>query len=364
MERKAIPLKDSCMKESKLADHILSDDDDDSVLIKNIKDQYDRIVHNIHLEANESMSLDSNSTAESRAHFAPPISAPTIAVVKQKPESSNSKICILLFVSFSLTILGSYWILYLCNDVMHAKIRVNQQKFSPEHHHIPIFLDIPGLSDFNLTSILSDCAGLKSRPIDIHQDFVYQKRKEAVRFDFLTTNSLCGLRHVASRPFKVFFLIQNPMVRLLQNYVDRNDSFSPNYDKRALHLKSFDEHLNWSPSSASSDHIDNSLTRSILCRMSGKLNNDDLNTTRTFLTENAHVGNFLDHMKAISMFQHKFNWKMISSSSQSAYHCIDNQFKKVLTDEKRLLHQNVKNDLLLTVYKDHFYDFNIYLDYV
>ena len=68
-------------------------------------------------------------------------------------------------------------------------------------------------------------------------------------YDFLTLKSLCGWHQPYLRKLKFFFLIENPVLRLVENYEGiKYPDRRLRHDKAYFHFNSFNEYLKWSSS--------------------------------------------------------------------------------------------------------------------
>lgn len=300
------------MKESQLQTDILDEDDDYYVqmLQRSIAADYAKQVGKIQNELEEEMSLDSSSNGERNVIY-PVIKPPTPVHVKSTNEELKSASTIsknrfsLVVGVFALFVIVAFILgaVYLQPDniahtylerrgiLQHESItpkensetetgigKENYQHSLQDGVEIPIFLNLPGTSSLNSASLLHECSGLKSISINDYFDSINQNK--SLNFDYVTATSLCGLNRNAQKhqhnQFKVFLIIQNPITRMMQHYVELNTK-----NKWARqNLKTFTEYVEW-PSK--SDKRNNILTRSILCKMKGELTNYDLNNTRTFL---------------------------------------------------------------------------------
>ena len=402
------------MKESQLQTDILDEDDDYYVqmLQRSIAADYAKQVGKIQNELEEEMSLDSSSNGERNVIY-PVIKPPTPVHVTSTNEELKSASTIsknrfsLVVGVFALFVIVAFILgaVYLQPDniahtylerrgiLQHERItpkensetetgigKENYQHSLQDEVEIPIFLNLPGTSSLNSASLLHECSGLKSISINDYFDSINQVRyfglfldlpyyyyyfkiqNKSLNFDYVTATSLCGLNRNAQKhqhnQFKVFLIIQNPITRMMQHYVELNTK-----NKWARqNLKTFTEYVEW-PSK--SDKRNNILTRSILCKMKGELTNYDLNITRTFLQNHAYVGNSLDYVDTIKGLKDKFHWKIRKQlSSVQVDNCLNGKLKKVSLYHSRLLQMHgASEDLLHRIYRENYHDFSIYLDH-
>jgi len=124
--------------------------------------------------------------------------------------------------------------------------------------------------------------------------------------------------------------------------------------------------MNWLSAISENNNV---LTRSIVCKKNGDLNNVDLDHAKTFLWKNTYVGDFLDYTNATVMLESIFKGKMKTLSSStgvtSGIDCLDIHIKKHSVDQARLLQrQYIGGEHLQKIHATNFHDFSIYLDYV
>jgi len=254
--------------------------------------------------------------------------------------------------------------LNLSEDIgTNKELKMFQTKLSRKEHslllkdiNIPILLDFPKVNSVNYTTVLSNCLGLKSVPVAVYLNEL--KLNKASTYDFLTLNSLCGWHQHYYRRLKFFFLVENPFLRLLQDYEDNKDLTDPK-------LESFDEYLNWISTAAENNNV---LTRSILCKKDDDLSTKDMNDALSFLDERVSVGDIKNYTKTTNMLQQKVKWRVKNSSSSissSAQSCFDSYFRASSNKQARLLDggQYSETEQLHKIYKSHSYDMDIYLKY-
>jgi len=214
---------------------------------------------------------------------------------------------------------------------------------------LPLFLDIPGAGTSSIPLVLSKCLGLNYVPIKNIEEESYKKASEKI--DFLTTNysnNACEILNFNARPF---FLMQNPLLRVVASYKGRRDVSSDMFDKSVANIK-FDDYLR----TYAQDQ--NLITKSILCKQSSRLSLNDLEAAKKILKNKYTVGIFNNYLDSIKLFQKKHNWK---SKLSNHYNCIEKHSERLTRSYHKMLNEDTKLHFH-DIFVSNFYDIKLYLE--
>ena len=144
--------------------------------------------------------------------------------------------------------------------------------------------------------------------------------------------------------FRLFILIQNPLHRLMQHYIQE----TKNYNYKQHNFKQYYLNRKTKFKRRMSDNI---LTRSILCKMQGELTSESYNQVKSFLENKAYIGDVSNYMHLIKMNQ----WK---SSKEAG--CMKHNLKHSSRNFDSLLDE----EIMKRVNWENKFDFDIYWDYM
>ena len=178
------------------------------------------------------------------------------------------------------------------------------------------------------------------------------KNEDAFKgIDFFETETLCNLPLSLkyNKRFHVLLLLHNP-----RTYMMESDYTGVTKDNNKI-------------SNDGTSFISNRLTRSILCKMEGRLTNQDLIDAKYFLKEKSTVGVFNNYMDAINLFHKEFHWKDSANSNSTAVadneKCIRRHFQGFILKHASHYRNSGSSMNLELMHHLNLHDSNIYSEY-
>lgn len=220
---------------------------------------------------------------------------------------------------------------------------------------VPVLLNIPGTGSEYLTPVLSKCLGLSSTSnlLDL-RDLAEDKNPP----NFAVTDKLCGI----TKKFKdndralIMVVMRNPVVRVVQEYIT-------NKNEKKTHARSVADYLK------SDLFVDNRMTRLLVCKPVGTINEKDFDAAKFILTNMSVMSMYQDYTNSFKQYRETFAWKDNKAESSQKHtqtltgnQCVENEFLKSasLTDQalsKRL----VEKDVVKHVRERNEFDMKLYL---
>lgn len=221
---------------------------------------------------------------------------------------------------------------------------------------VPVLLNVIGTGSEYLSPVLSKCLGL-SGTTKIRD--LRQLSTDENAHHFGITDRLCGITgKIKSDDERALIMVvmRNPVVRVVQEYVSLLNEKETKARTVAEYLKS--------PS-----FVDNRMTRLLICKPAGTINEKDYDTAKFILTNMSVMSMYQDYTNSFKEYRETFAWKDPKSSTDksskptlTSNQCIENEFLKraSLTDQE-LSKRLVEKDVVQNVRDRNEFDMKLYL---
>lgn len=226
-----------------------------------------------------------------------------------------------------------------------SQILVDRNHETPLFRKVPVLLNIPGTGSEYLTSVLSKCLGLSSAPNLLGLRGLDTEKDPP---NFVVTERLCGITNKFQDNEKALIMVvmRNPVVRVVHEYITL-------FNEKKTSAKTVNRYIK------SKLFVDNRMTRLLICKPVGIIEEKDFETAKFILTNMSVMSMYQDYTNSFKQYREAFAWKDNKSESSQ---CVKNEFLKSASfTDQDLSNRLTEKDVVQNVREQNEFDMKLYL---